>query len=67
MLRLGPRRRRLLAETLRELANLVVGALVLGQFVGQQAPSPWLMSTGIAVWFVLVGASLWLRDEKAHD
>ena len=67
MLRLGPRRRRLLAETLRELANLVVGALVLGQFLVQQAPSPWVMFTGIALWFVFAGTSLWLTEENAHD
>ena len=66
MLRLGPLRRRLLAETLRELANLVVGALVLGQFLVQQARSPWLMLTGIALWFVFVGTSIRLIEENAH-
>jgi hypothetical protein len=37
MLRLTARHREVLTETLRELANLVAGAMVLGQFVGQQA------------------------------
>ena len=36
MLRLKPRRRAVLVETLRELANLVAGALVLGRLVGNQ-------------------------------
>ena len=33
MVRLGRRRRDVLAQTFRELGNLVVGVLVLGQFV----------------------------------
>lgn len=65
MLRLKPRRRTVLVETLRELANLVAGALVLAQFVGQQPMSLGLFLAGVAAWFTLVGlAMLFAGDER---
>lgn len=41
MLRLKPHQRTEFSETLRDLANLTFGALVLGQFIGDQ-PISWL-------------------------
>lgn len=64
MLRLRPRRRAVLVETLRELANLTAGALVLGRFVGQQPFSFALVLGGIAAWFVLVGLALSIAEGK---
>jgi hypothetical protein len=43
-----------LVETFRELANLVAGALVLSQFIGQQALSLWLVLAGVAMWVLLL-------------
>ena len=66
MIRLKPRQRTALGETLRELANLVAGALVLGQFVGERRLSIWSVLAGIAAWFVLVGLVLLLAGEKGN-
>jgi len=65
MLRLSSRRRGILAETLRELANLCVGVLALGQFVGTRPWSFWLVLAGVAWWFVLVGLALLFAE--GHD
>jgi hypothetical protein len=54
MLRLDRTQQTALGDTLRELANLVVGALAIGQFVGQQPPSIWMACVGIFAWFLLV-------------
>ena len=63
MLRLKTRRRAVLVETLRELANLAAGALVLGQFVGQQPLSVWVIVGGVATWLALVGLAVLLTGE----
>jgi hypothetical protein len=63
MLRLKARRRAVLVETLRELANLVAGALVLGQFVGPQAASAWVVLGGLGSWVALVGLAILLTGE----
>lgn len=67
MLRLKPRRRAVLVEALRELANLVAGALVLGQFVGVAQWSFTLVLAGIAVWSVLLGLALFFAEENDDD
>ena len=64
MLRLKTRQRTVLVETLRELANLSAGALVLGQFVGQQPLSTGIVAGGIALWIVLVGWAMLLSGEE---
>ena len=64
MIRLKPRQRAALGETLRELANLAVGALVLGQFVGERPLSVGPVLTGMALWFVFVGFGLVLEGSK---
>jgi len=47
-----------IVEKLPDLANLFVGVLVLGQFVGEEAVSVWLMVMGGAVWAVLAAVTL---------
>ena len=67
MLRFGPRRRTVLIETFRELANLVVGALVIGQFVGAEGPLVAPIVGGIGAWFLLLGLALLLAGETHDD
>ena len=64
MLRLKPRQRVALSETVRDLANLVAGALVLSQFVGQQPLSRGLFLAGIAIWVAFVTFALVLVGEE---
>lgn len=63
MLRLTPRRRRALSDTMRELANLSVAALGLSQFVGQPSRSWGSVVAGVLVWLTLVTVALVLEEE----
>jgi len=63
MLRLKTGQRAVLVETLRELANLVAGALVLGQFVGPRPMSVWVVLGGVASWLALVGVAMLMTGE----
>jgi len=63
MLRLTSRRRTVLVETLRELANLAVGALVLGQFVSNRAGSIDVVVLGVALWVGFLTLALWLSGD----
>jgi hypothetical protein len=65
MLRLDRAQRKALGDTLRQLANLVAGALVLGPFVGQRPASVTIAAAGIAIWIVFVVFGLWLAGERA--
>jgi hypothetical protein len=67
MLRSTSRRRTVLVETLRELANLTAGALVLAQFVGQQPLSLGLALAGVALWSALVGMAVALAEESNDE
>jgi hypothetical protein len=51
-LRLGRRRRHVAAQTLRKAANLVIGALVVGQFIRQAPISGLLLLAGAAGWTI---------------
>lgn len=64
MLRLEPRQRGALSETLRDLANLVAAAFVLGQFVGERPFSWRLMLMGAAAWIALVVFGLVLERSR---
>jgi len=64
MLRLGPIRRALVADGLRELANLVAAALVLGQVVAETRLSVPLLVSGCLFWLVLLGAAVLVALEK---
>jgi len=67
MVRLTPPQARLLADTLRQLANIVIGAAVVGQFVRPEPLSPWVAGAGIAAWWVLVGFALAFAFEGERD
>jgi hypothetical protein len=64
MLRLDQRRRNALSETLRDFANLVVGALTVGQFVGEQPPSVRLILFGAFSWVLLVAWGTFLAGGR---
>jgi hypothetical protein len=59
MLRLSKRRRELLIEKLPDAANVTLGSLVFGQFLGVGPPSVPLLVAGIAIW-VLLTTGAWL-------
>jgi hypothetical protein len=44
----------LLAETLRDIANVAAGAMVFGQFIGLQTLSYSIAAFGMGVWVALV-------------
>lgn len=54
MLVLSRQQRMLLAETLRDIANVAAGAMVFGQFLSDRLFSPWIAIGGIGLWIVLV-------------
>ncbi len=58
MLRFNPEQRTTLANALGELANLMVGALVLGQFLGGGSRPWWLVAVGALLWLALIGFGL---------
>ena len=58
MLRWNVGQRRVLVDKLPDAANLVVGALFVGQFLGGRPFSLTLALSGIAVWVVLMGFAL---------
>ena len=60
MLRLKPRQRMALGETLRALANLAATAFVFTQFVVQASPSLRLIAAGTILWVAFVVVALLL-------
>ena len=58
MLRFNRRQLLLIADTLRQLANIVAGTAVVGQFVRSEPFSPRLALVGILSWWVLVIGSV---------
>lgn len=54
MLKLKAEQRQVLVEKLPDVANLVVGALFLGQFLGERPFSLTLALSGIAAWMALM-------------
>jgi hypothetical protein len=54
MVEFGSRQRVLLAETLRDVANIAAGAMVFGQFLGERTFSPSIAAPGFTVWACLV-------------
>ena len=62
-LRLRPQHRLALSESVRELANLLAGGLVLAQLVGTTPPSWWLIVGGVAGWLTLIAFALKLLGE----
>jgi hypothetical protein len=67
MLRLKPRRRTVLVETFRELANLAAAALVLARFAGEQPLSTALVIGGAITWLLLVSLAFWIAGDNGDD
>jgi hypothetical protein len=44
-------------EKLPDLANVIFGVLVIGQFVGEQPVSIWLAMAGLGIWAGLAGVT----------
>jgi len=57
MLRLNHEGRRVVSETLRELANLFAAGFVIGQFVARTS-SFWLGLAGVLAWVLLLALAL---------
>lgn len=58
MLRLNRPQRAVLTEKLPDVANLGVGALLFGQFVGDRPFSALLAVAGFAIWIGLMAITL---------
>ena len=63
MLRLSRAQRMLLAETLRDIANLAAGAMVFGQFLAAAMFSTTVAIGGMALWVVLVVTAVVFASE----
>lgn len=64
MLRLNPRQRAVILEKLPDLANVIAGVLVIGQFVGDEPASVWLVIVGLAIWAGLASITLVIAGEE---
>lgn len=64
MIRLDQQQRVALSGTIRDLANLVAGAFVLGQFVGERSFSFALITAGAVAWLALVVFGLPLERRR---
>ena len=53
-------------EKLPDLANVIAGVLVFGQFVDDEPVSIWLVAAGLAIWLILAWATLFLAGGN-HD
>lgn len=65
MLKLKPGQRALLAETLRDIANLAAGAMVFGQFLSDRVFSSTLALCGLGVWMLLVAYAVALAGRNS--
>ena len=64
MVRLTPRRRAALSETIRELANLVAAAWVVGEAIGERGVSWSFLGGGILLWIGFVSFALFLEGDR---
>jgi len=47
----------LLADKLSDVANLAAGALIFGQFLGEQPFSPLLALLGVGIWVIITACA----------
>ena len=59
MLRLTDRRRRLLAEKVADIANLITAAVVIGFVIGESTVSAPIVVSVTAAWLTVVGFAIW--------
>jgi hypothetical protein len=64
MVVLNRKQRGLLAETVRDLANVAVGAMLFGQFLADQTFSIWIATGGTCMWVGLVAFAMSLAREE---
>jgi hypothetical protein len=64
MLRLTPRQRTVLADTVPDGANIVAGALVIGFFLGEPRASWTLLAAGIAVWGAALAFAVMMTEHQ---
>ena len=67
MVRLKKEQRALLAETLRDIANIAAGAMVFGQFLADTMFSTGVAFGGLTLWVVFVGCAILLASERQRS
>jgi hypothetical protein len=67
MLGLTQGQRILLAEKLCDAANLVAGALLVGQLVGDQPFSVILGLSGLLPWVAILAFAVWLGSDRGPE
>jgi hypothetical protein len=64
MLELNDAQRGVLADKLADVANIAVGALLFGQFLGDGPFSPSLAAVGVGIWVFLVGCAVGVTGRR---
>ena len=64
MVELTSEQRQMFTDKLPDAANLALGALVFGQFLGDRPFSPGVAVLGTAAWVVLVGSAFTLGRKR---
>ena len=64
VLRFSKEQRVLLVDKLPDLAQVAVGALVFGQFLGERPFSYMLAAAGYVVWIALMSFALYLAGQR---
>jgi hypothetical protein len=64
MVELTSEQRKMLIDKLPDAANLALGALVFGQFLGDRPFSPGVALLGTVAWVLLLGSAFVLGREK---
>ncbi len=62
-LTLRPRQRAVLLEKMPDVANLAIGALMFGQFLGDKPFSLWTALGGFVIWIEFMALTLWIAKE----
>jgi len=57
----------MLMDKLPDAANLALGGMVFGQFLGDRPFSPSLAAIGVAAWLALLGWAFRLGKVATHD
>lgn len=65
MLRLKQRQRAVIVEKLPDLANIVAGVFVVGQFVSDEPASLWLLIVGAGLWVALAIVTLLIAGAES--
>ena len=67
MLRLTREQRTLLAETLRDIANIAAGAMIFGQFLADATFSTTIAFGGVGLWVLFVVCAVLLASEEQQS